>query len=389
MADGPRPIRRVVTGRDERGRSGVLWDGPAPNAIGAPVRAGAGMTDLWVYHRSPALISGERDDGHLPYSFDPPPDGGHLRIVQSQGRPPGYDPAADPRVVPAHEPRLRPDSTTWDRGGANSFSSPVHKTETVDYGIVLQGERTLLLDDRELVMRPGDVVVQVGNWHGWTNPREGSLMAFVMMGGTFRGQSAAAPAGAAQGSEPAGSTLPDGVRPVRRIVTIDGEDGKSTAVQDGPSPAVRTDPARPGYAATRLWVTTTTPAPIEGVRETLHLPHTLEPPPRGSVCRIVTFPPDATWSGKVGAKQVAAYFAGMGSPGASTYSPQARHPYMQQTRTLDFCLVLEGEITLVLDTAEVHLRPLDAVIQRGTNHAWSNRSNQPCVVAFSCHDATY
>jgi hypothetical protein len=37
----------------------------------------------------------------------------------------------------------------------------------------------------------------------------------------------------------------------------------------------------------------------------------------------------------------------------------------------------------------VHLRPLDAVIQRGTNHAWSNRSNQPCVVAFSCHDATY
>ena len=392
MAAGPRPIRRVVTGSDERGRSRVLWDGPAPNAIGAPVRPGAGMTDLWVYHRSPAIIAGERDDGRLPYSFDPPPEGGHLRIVQSQGRPPAYDPATDPHAVPAHEPRLRPNSTTWDRGGANCYSSPVHKTETVDYGIVLAGERTLLLDDRELVMRPGDVVVQVGNWHGWTNPREGSLMAFVMMGGTLSGQDPRGPAAAERAvPSPLGSTqeLRDGMKQVRRIVTIDGEDGKSTAVHDGPSPEVHLDPARPGYAATRIWVTGTTPAPIQGVRETLHLPHTLEPPPRGSVLRIVAFPPDATWSGRVGANEVAAFFAAMGSPGASTYSPQAPHPYMQQTRTLDFCLVLEGEITLVLDTEEVHLQPLDAVIQRGTNHAWSNRSNRPCVVAFSSHDATH
>jgi hypothetical protein len=80
--------------------------------------------------------------------------------------------------------------------------------------------------------------------------------------------------------------------------------------------------------------------------------HTIEPPPRGSVCRIVTFPPDATFRGKVGVKEVEAFFRAMGSPGASTYSPQAPHPYMQKTRTLDFCLVLEGEIRLVLDTTE-------------------------------------
>jgi mannose-6-phosphate isomerase-like protein (cupin superfamily) len=80
---------------------------------------------------------------------------------------------------PQHEPRRRPGGT-WDRGG-----SLVHKTETVDYGIVLEGERTLVLDDRELVMRPGDVVVQVGNWHGWANPGQGSRMAFVMIGGRF------------------------------------------------------------------------------------------------------------------------------------------------------------------------------------------------------------
>ena len=82
-----------------------------------------------------------------------------------------------------------------------------------------------------------------------------------------------------------------------------------------------------------------------------------------------------------------AYFTAMGSPGASRYSPQAPHPYMQKTRTLDFCLVLEGEITLVLDTAEVHLKAGDTVVQRGTSHAWSNRSDRPCVVAFSSHDA--
>jgi uncharacterized cupin superfamily protein len=61
---------------------------------------------------------------------------------------------------------------------------------------------------------------------------------------------------------------------------------------------------------------------------------------------------------------------------------------MQKTRTLDFCLILEGEITLVLDNEEVALKAGDTVVQRGTNHAWSNRSDQPCRIAFSSHDAT-
>jgi uncharacterized cupin superfamily protein len=104
------------------------------------------------------------------------------------------------------------------------------------------------------------------------------------------------------------------------------------------------------------------------------------------VCRIVTFPPDDAFRGKVGAAEVQAFFAAMGSPQASTWSPNAPHPYMQKTRTLDFCLVLEGEITLVLDTTEVHLKAGDTVVQRGTNHAWSNRSSRPCRIAFSLHD---
>jgi mannose-6-phosphate isomerase-like protein (cupin superfamily) len=181
----------------------------------------------------------------------------------------------------------------------------------------------------------------------------------------------------------------DGVKPVRRIVCIDNAQGQSEAIADGRSPDVRTDPARPGFASTRIWVTEATPAHIKNIRETLNLPHTIEPPPQGSVCRIVTFPPDAVFAGKVGASEVAAYFRAMGSPQASTYSPRAPHPYMQKTRTLDFCLVLEGEITLVLDTEEVSLKASDTVVQRGTNHAWSNRSNAPCVIAMSSHDGVF
>jgi mannose-6-phosphate isomerase-like protein (cupin superfamily) len=180
--------------------------------------------------------------------------------------------------------------------------------------------------------------------------------------------------------------MTDRAKSVRRIVVVD-ENDRSKVVADGPAPDVRTDPARPGFASSRIWVTDRTPIGLKTVREPRGLPHTLEPPPGGSVCRVVTFPPDAGFHGKVGAKEVQAYFAAMGSPGASTYSARAPHPYMQKTRTLDFCLVLEGEITLVLDTAEVHLKAGDTVVQRGTNHAWSNRSDRPCVVAFSSHDA--
>jgi len=182
MKETLRPIRRVVTGNDAHGRSRVLFDGAAPNVNPGAVSPGAGMTDVWVFHSCPAIISGERDDGNLPFHFEPPETGGHLRIVQSAGRPQNYDPSQDASAVPLHAPRQRPGGT-WDRGGQNAYSSPVHRSATVDYGILLEGERVLLLDDGERVMKPGDVVVQLGNWHGWTNPRSASLMAFVMMGG--------------------------------------------------------------------------------------------------------------------------------------------------------------------------------------------------------------
>src|SRR5262245_13416578 len=129
------------------------------------------------------------------------------------------------------------------------------------------------------------------------------------------------------------------IKPVRRIVTIDDASGKSVAIADGPSPDVRTDPARPGYASTRVWVTTASPPTIaKQYRDALLLPQMMVPPPRGSLCRIVTIPPDGAWHGKVSAADVAAFFASMGAASAATGGPRAPHLYMQKTRTLDFCL---------------------------------------------------
>jgi hypothetical protein len=182
-------------------------------------------------------------------------------------------------------------------------------------------------------------------------------------------------------------------RPIRRIVCLDDEAGTSKAVDDAPVPQVHIDPSRPGYESTRVWVTDRTPARMKAsgvpITETLTLPHTIEPPAGGSLCRMVTFPPDDSWTSRVSASDVQAFFASMGSPGACTGKAGAPHPYMQRTRTLDFCLVIEGEITLILDTVEVHLQAGDTVIQRGTNHAWSNRSSKPCLVAFSSHEGAW
>ena len=83
------------------------------------------------------------------------------------------------------------------------------------------------------------------------------------------------------------------VKPIRRVVAGNDDRGIAVALSDGPSPDVRLDPARPGFALTRLWVQDTTPARVKGLRETLHLPHTLEPPRNGSICRAVEYPPEA------------------------------------------------------------------------------------------------
>ena len=84
-------------------------------------------------------------------------------------------------------PRYRREDGVLVRGGQSAHTSAMHKSETVDYGIMLAGERMLVLDTGTLVMKPGDVVVQLGNWHLWSSERSDVTMAFVMMGAKYEG----------------------------------------------------------------------------------------------------------------------------------------------------------------------------------------------------------
>jgi hypothetical protein len=79
-----------------------------------------GCTDIWVWERTPAPLDGENDDGNLTYDFPGPREGGHLRVVQSQGKPADYDPATDASIVPFHAPRAMAGGRRWDRGGNNA-----------------------------------------------------------------------------------------------------------------------------------------------------------------------------------------------------------------------------------------------------------------------------
>jgi quercetin dioxygenase-like cupin family protein len=380
------PIRRVITGNDENGRSKVVWDGPAPGTheaqlpgvSGAPIE-GRGHTDFWVWRETPPPLDGKEDAGTWNDEFPCPVGGGHQRVVHWLPKT-----AESPPNAPYKSPE--PHGRTWDRGGGNHYNrSYMHKTKSLDYGIMISGERVMELDDATLTLKPGDVVIDVGAWHLWDSSAKGCLMAFDMFDCEFADE-----AGTAVGNDkpmrpPENRKLPPGVKPQRRVVAIDRDAGKSTLVGDTPSPDVRLDPARPGFAVHRMWVVDSFPAKL--VYETLHLPNVLVPPAKGSVLNVFTFPPDSAWEGKVGEREVKAYFEAMGAPSASTYSPQAPHPYMQKTRTLDLCIVLEGEIVLVLDTQEVMLRQGDFVINRGVSHAWSNRSEKPAVVSIASHDA--
>jgi quercetin dioxygenase-like cupin family protein len=109
----------------------------------------------------------------------------------------------------------------------------------------------------------------------------------------------------------------------------------------------------------------------------------LEPPPRGTIFRVVEFPPDAQIAGKF--DRMKAFEAIVAS--AALDPDGSRHPGMHRTHSVDYAIVLSGEIWAVMDVGETLLRAGDCLVQRGTNHAWSNRSQQPCLVAFILVDA--
>jgi mannose-6-phosphate isomerase-like protein (cupin superfamily) len=180
------------------------------------------------------------------------------------------------------------------------------------------------------------------------------------------------------------------VKQVRRVVTGHDAAGKATVISDGPAPFVHINPINSEWYSTDIWRTAETPARIvaEPPESTLG-PRRQMPTKRGTVLRINHYPPeiDAIRNMDVAASQKA--FAALGNPAAGTFGKGGRHPLMHRTETIDYAIILEGEITMVLDEEDVVLKAGDVVVQCGTAHAWSNRSNAPCTIAFVLIDGEF
>jgi quercetin dioxygenase-like cupin family protein len=143
--------RRIVTGHDASGKSVVLSDAPTPKTLDIGTAA---FHEIWITAQTPAQIAAtEPEPTERPLRTPPPPDGVLVRFTE---------------MAPGAE-------------------SPMHRTQTVDVGVVLEGETWLLLDDgSETRMVPGDAVVQRGTNHAWANRSDRPVrMVFVQIDGTI------------------------------------------------------------------------------------------------------------------------------------------------------------------------------------------------------------
>jgi hypothetical protein len=174
-------------------------------------------------------------------------------------------------------------------------------------------------------------------------------------------------------------------REVRRVVTGVNQEGKSIIVSDGPPPRSITLELAGGRRMTDIWHLDSRPqSPTDGG----DLDHNanLVPPPGGTHWRVTEIPPDSMVSADVDANDIAAEVSEK-VPDWPVHADPSR-PGMHQTPTIDFGVVLSGEIWLELDDGEVHLKAGDCVVQRGTMHAWRNRSEEPCVMSFVLMEAS-
>ena len=170
---------------------------------------------------------------------------------------------------------------------------------------------------------------------------------------------------------------------VRRVVTGHDKNCVAKIIMDGKASCILQRPNRPGVTLTNLWQSDKSPADMERHVDPVAGPLFLHPPKNGSVFRIVQFDPeDPKQLTKLDGK---AAFAEMGA-GANIVEG-ARHPFMHRTDSLDYAVVLTGEIYMMMDEDEYLLKAGDVVVQQGTNHAWSNRGPETCQIVFILIDA--
>jgi mannose-6-phosphate isomerase-like protein (cupin superfamily) len=179
--------------------------------------------------------------------------------------------------------------------------------------------------------------------------------------------------------------------PFRRIVTGHDEIGKAIILEDAPPPRVAQVGGSTGPWFYEVWNTRATPAPIDaasgepeedGIR--------LAPPRNGTRIRVLDIPPDDESLAEKTPEEARAHFAEVGAADASSHHGEGtRHAHMHRTETIDYGIVVEGELVLILDEGETTVRAGDIVIQRGTNHGWANRSGENCRIVFVLIDGEF
>jgi mannose-6-phosphate isomerase-like protein (cupin superfamily) len=177
--------------------------------------------------------------------------------------------------------------------------------------------------------------------------------------------------------------------PIHRVVTGHDATGKAIITSEGPLPTVIELAAIPGTVFHEVWSTTATPVRVDNAADPSTGLLVLPPPKHGTRIRFVDIPPDTEEYLAQGASRMQDAFSEIGDAAASTVKANSPHPLMHRTESVDYGIVIEGELTLVLDDSEVQLKPGSVVIQRGTNHAWANRSRAPCRMLFVLIDGTY
>ena len=163
----------------------------------------------------------------------------------------------------------------------------------------------------------------------------------------------------------------------RRVVTGHDAKGRSVVLMDGESPYSFFLEKAGGLQLTELWETRSSPADNSGAIDAAAHERRIEPVDSGTVFRIIEYPPDRE---RLKTLAPDSFFPEMGAQ--ATDKAERRHPGMHKTNTVDYAIVLSGEIYAVLDEGEVLLCAGDCLVQRGTRHAWSNRTEKPCVIAF-------
>jgi hypothetical protein len=167
----------------------------------------------------------------------------------------------------------------------------------------------------------------------------------------------------------------------RRIVTKRGQGGKSVLAED--IPVEIND-----LGLADFWITSAMPASCDEFYTFGAAPPQLEPPPSGTIFRYFVIPPQGDISTEEYKRTVRNMFAAM--RGSHCQVDTQRHPAMHTTRTIDYVVLLRGNVSLLLDEGdEIPVRPLDVVVQRGTNHYWVNRGTEPALLMGVLLDAVF